>query len=121
MANHALRLGKTMAFTSPDGAEHANGFWCLDRLAVDIPDQAIRLKFVGYHSTAAYDADKQPVAGAVKEYLVTGTAFGAAIAMLTSGQAVPISAEIIRLAWAIALATLDTGGASFFAGAVDAA
>jgi hypothetical protein len=124
MRNHTLRGGKTMAFSSPDGAQHEASFWVLDRLAVDIPDQAARLKFVGYHSTAAYDEDKQPVAGAVKEYLASGEAFAAAIAMPTLGQALPIGTEIIRLAWTVALATLDTQGegemVSFFGGAVDA-
>ena len=121
MADHTLRGGKTMPFTSHDGVEHAASFWVLDDLQVRISDSAIVLKFVGYHSVAAYDADKQPIAGAEKHYMVSGEGFANAIGLPTLGQALAIGTEIIRLAWTVALAELDTDGASFFDGAVDAA
>ncbi len=128
MGNHALRMGKTMAFASPDGAEHAASFWCLDRLGVEIGDAALRLRFVGYHSVDAYDEDRQPVSGAVKEYLISGAGFAAAIALTTAAADLPIAAEIVRLAWQVALDTNDTADPeneseliSFFAAAVDAA
>lgn len=122
--NHALRLGKTMGFNSPDGAPHAASFWCLDRILVEIGDTAIRLRFIGYHDVAAYDAGKEPVAGAVKEYLVSGTAFAEAIQLSTLAAGVPISAEILRLAWVAAgqVHDVDVAGqmVSFFDGAADA-
>ena len=122
MRDHALRMGKRMAFESPDGATHANSFWCLSRIDIDIEDSALRLNFVGYHDAAAYDAGKLPVAGAAKAYLITGADFAAAASMPSA--AANISAEILRLAWVGALAahdvTSEAGMVSFFFGAVDA-
>lgn len=127
MGNYALRMGKQMAYTSGDGAGHPNSFWCLDRLGVEIGDAALRLKFVGYHDAPAYDADRQPIAGAVKEYLVSGAEFMAAINLPTGlPTGAPISAEILGMAWAVALNTKDQGDGppetrtSFFAEAVAA-
>ncbi len=124
--DHNLRSGKTMPFTSPDGAAHPNSFWCLDRIGVEIDDQAVRLRFVGYHDVAAYDAGKQPVAGAVKDYLISRNGFAQAVALPTVGANIPISNEILRLAWVSALGEHDLddpthAGAkiSFFAGAAD--
>ena len=57
----------------------SRSFWCLDRLATDIGEQTMRLKFVGFHSIAAYNEDRQPVTGAVKEYMVQGAEFMTAI------------------------------------------
>jgi hypothetical protein len=126
MATHTLRMGKQMPFTSADGASHPQSFWCLDRMSVEIGDQALRLRFVGYHDAASYDAERQPVAGAVKDYLVTGQAFLSAVGMMTEGEQ-PISAEILRLAWQAALDAKDTPDpehegqtTSFFEAAVDA-
>lgn len=126
MGNHALRGGKIMPFTSLDGAEHEAGFWCLDRLVGEIGNGTLRLRFIGYHDAAAYDADRQPVANAVKEYLVSGEPYAAAITLPTSAANVSVSAEILRLAWAVALSITDTDDPenegemiSFFAGAVD--
>ncbi|HEY6231351.1 MAG TPA: hypothetical protein VIW64_08805 [Pyrinomonadaceae bacterium] len=128
MGDHTLRLGKTMGFISADGAEHVASFWCLERLATEIGDRSLRLRFIGYHSAAAYDADRQPVASAVKEYLISGEAFMAAISLTTAAADVPISAEIIRLAWAVAAGVADTADPenegefiSFFDSAEDAA
>jgi hypothetical protein len=126
MGNHNLRAGKNMSFTSADGAPHPQSFWCLDRMSVEIGEQALRLHFVGFHDAAAYDAERQPVAGAVKDYLVTGQAFLSAVGMVTEGEQ-PISAEILRLAWQAALDAKDTPDPahegqtiSFFEAAVDA-
>ncbi len=126
MGVHAIRMGKSMGFISPDGANHPSSFWCLDRLDAEIGSLALRLRFIGYHDTAAYDADRQPVAGARKEYLISGQAFMEAIALTTQAADVPISAEIIRLAWAVAAGIADTPDPenegefiSFFEAAVD--
>jgi len=108
VGNHQLRNGRVMPFASPDGAAHPDSFWCLDRISVEIGDAALRLKFIGYHSVDAYDEDRHPVTGAVKEYLVTGAEFMAAITLATAGAGIPISAEITRLAWAVALDVTDT-------------
>jgi hypothetical protein len=126
MRNHALRKGKELAFTSPDGAEHPDMFWCLSKIGIEIDDTALRLHFIGYHDVAAYDAGKEPVAGAMRAYLISGAGFETAAALLTSAADTPISAEILRLAWEAALATEDVEDRehegemiSFFDGAVD--
>lgn len=127
MANHLLRMGKRLNFTSPDGAPHPQSFWCLDRMLLEISDRALRLRFIGYHDAASYDADRQPVAGAVKEYLISGQAFTDATGLPTQGVAVPISVEVLRLAWAVALNEKEIvpdpahpdNKVSFFDGAVD--
>lgn len=126
MGNHSLRMGRVMPFTSPDGASHPQSFWCLDRMSVEIGEQSLRLRFIGYHDAAAYDAERQPVAGASKDYLVTGAAFLSAVGMVTEGEQ-PISVEILRLAWQAALDSKDAADPehegqliSFFEAAIDA-
>lgn len=112
MGNHALRMGKVMPHTSEDGAEHAESFWCLNRLDANIGDGTMALIFIGYHDVASYDDDKQPIAGAIKHYIVSGTAFQQAINMVTQYPlGTPISAEILAMAWVVALNTKDIGNA----------
>lgn len=133
MRDHRARMGKTMPYTSEDGAEHLDSFWCLKHLDVDINNRRLALGFVGYHSAGAYDAGRDPVARADKSYFLQGEAFDRAVGKLVGRAGVPISVEIIQMAWEVALSTLDerleydsttgevTGGHSFFEEAVDAA
>lgn len=110
MRQHQLRMGKATGFTSQDGADHPNSFWCLNRLEANIGDATMALVFIGYHDAASYDADKQPIAGAIKHYIVSGTAFQEAINMMTQYPlGTPISAEILSMAWVVALNTKDIG------------
>lgn len=128
MANHTLRMGKRMFYTSQDGVQHPNSFWYLERVReLEITGQSLRLEFVAYHDAAAYDAGFLPIAGATKIYIRTGQQFLDAVAMLTLSTPQPISAEFLRLGWQVALDTKDTAdpeqegqSISFFEAAVDA-
>jgi hypothetical protein len=133
MANHLQRIGKTMPYTSQDGVVHAESFWCLEEIPIQIGRQTVGLKFVGYHDTASYDAERQPISGAEKNYLLSGDQFLAAVNTPTAHAAgTPISAEILRMAWEVAVGVKDIvippqtpGGAetiiSFFESAADVA
>lgn len=110
MGQYQLRIGKSMAFTSQDGAEHPDSFWCLNRLDANIGAATMALVFIGYHDAASYDADKQPIAGAIKHYIVSGEAFASAINMQTQyPQGTQISAEILGMAWSVAMNTKEIG------------
>lgn len=108
LRDHGQRMGRKMPYTSADGAPHPKSFWCLGRLTVDIDLSQIQMSFVGYHSAEAYDDGRVPITGAVKEYYVYGADFAAAITQATafpSGS--PISAEILGLAWRVAMSAKD--------------
>ena len=133
MADYQIRLGKTMPFTSQDGAEHPESFWCLNSLTAAIGDNALNLSFVGYHSIEAYDANAQVISGATKSYTVFGfDAFHEIIdgpVMLPLGAQTPAGLAILAMAWAVALETLEGAPPaagepdtreSFFTDAVDA-
>lgn len=110
MGNHIIRMGKQMPFISPDGASHPNSFWCLDRLTVGVGDSSIGLRFIGYRSAADYNADRHPIAGAVREYLISGGRYYEAIQRATQfPTGTPISHEVLQMAWDIALEVKDQG------------
>jgi hypothetical protein len=124
-------MGKTMPYTSPDGAQHPNSFWCLSGLNVQIDTNRLELTFVGYHDTASYNADKQPVAGAVKSYSILGfNDFHGVIDRPILSSLLPIGGNILAMGWQVTLETKDDGIApinegvdtrtSFFEYAVDA-
>jgi hypothetical protein len=130
MRDHTKRLGKIMPFTSADGVTHDASFWCLNYQATDIGGRNGRVEFIGYHSTAAYDNDADPIAGASHSYQFAGDLFDATAYEPTRyPTGTPLAAEIIAAAWQIALATKDVGDAPvegqpdtrapFFANAVD--
>lgn len=103
-------MGKTMPYTSPDGAQHPDAFWCLQKLHAEIDDSMMRLQFIGYHDAASYDADRDPISGAVKEYMLAGDGFQQAINLATAHpQGTPISVEILRMAWQVVLAAKEIG------------
>jgi hypothetical protein len=106
--DHTQRMGRKMPYTSLDGAPHPESFWCLGRLTIDVDLSQIQLGFIGYHDTATYDAGRGPIADAVKEYYLYGEDFAAAISRVTTfPTGTPISAEILSLAWAVAVSTED--------------
>jgi hypothetical protein len=115
-------MGKLMPFTDASGTTHDNSFWVLNSLNVDIENSRIAFTFIGYKDISSYDADKLALLGAVKSYYITGPDYDSAVMMAsTLPQGTPAAARIIELAWTTAITTLDTGGATFFNGAIDAA
>lgn len=131
MGQYQLRVGRKMSYTSADGVLHANSFWCLNHLDANIGEGRMSLVFIGYHDVACYDADRQPIAGAIKNYIISGTAFQEAINMPTQyPQGTPISGEILTMAWSVAMSMKEIGTApgegepdtrtSFFEGAASA-
>ena len=120
--DHSIRLGKTMDFTSQDGVNHPESFWCLDDLRIPIGESAIRLEFVGYHNVESYDNNGAAIAGAKKIYQFSNERYMNSINMPTQfSKGNPISREILEMAWATAIAEKDTEGEtprSFFETAV---
>lgn len=106
--DHTLRMGRVMPYTSADGAAHPESFWCMGPLSIDPDLSQIKLRFVGYHSVAAYNEGHMPVAGALREYHLFGEDYTAAISKVTKfPTGSPITAEILAMAWEIALTVKD--------------
>jgi hypothetical protein len=108
--DHTKRMGRTMPFTSADGDTHDASFWVLNYLATAIGDRAGRIEFIGYSSVAHYGRGADPIAGATRAYQFNGDEFDAAVFQPTSlpiGS--PIAAEILAMAWSIALAAKEVG------------
>lgn len=132
MGQHQLRQGKTMSYSSADGVTHPASFWCLDDpLVIMISGQQLRLRFIGWHDIASYDADREPIAGAVKDYILSGAEYDMVRNLPTQHpQGTPITLEVVEMAWQIALNKKDQGEApvagktdlrtSFFETAVNA-
>lgn len=134
MADYHERFGKVMPYTSDDGAEHPASFWCLDTVTVAINNNYLGLGFIGYHSKEAYNANRQPIAGAQRFYSVEGkTPFTSLVGQavtLPFGDQTPRGVTILIMAWEVALAAKEVGEppeagepderVSFFDGAADA-
>lgn len=126
MRDHTLRVGRTMEFKSEDDVIHPQSFWCLDDLQIKIGESLIRLEFVGYHNTEAYDNEKLPIAGAKKIYLLADDLYMAAVFSPTQyPKGSPKAKEILTMAWDLALGKKDILGdspeaiTSFFENAVE--
>ncbi|HEY9286156.1 MAG TPA: hypothetical protein VIP46_22080 [Pyrinomonadaceae bacterium] len=132
LRDHTLRMGRVMPYTSADGALHPESFWCMGPLSIDPDLSQIKLRFVGYHSVAAYNEGHAPVAGALKEYHLFGADYMASIGQGTRfPTGTQMAAEILTAAWSTALSVKDVivppeeeGGdavhVSFFEQATDA-
>lgn len=86
-----------MPYTSRDGTEHPESFWCFDGLRVDPSDTALIVTFRGWRDVAAYDADKSPIAEAMREVRISGAGYYALI-----GQGAPIGTiaeAMVQMAW----------------------
>lgn len=128
--DHAIRHGRTMAYTSADGVSHPQSFWVLSFAAFDVGAATGRLEFIAYHSAAAYDSGATPIAGAVRSYQISPAEWTQVVRIPLPAPDQTFDVNFVLAAWNVALQTKDVCDSppdgrqqtcvSFFAGSVPA-
>ena len=70
-------MAKLMPYTDPYGVAHPDAVWIPNEVHIAHSDGAVRVVFAAWHNAAALAAGKTPLAGACKEYALTGAAYHA--------------------------------------------
>lgn len=128
--DHRQRLGRVMPFQSADGVLHQAAFWCLNFAAFAIGDSGARLEFLAFHSVDAYNAGAAPIAGAMKDYVITPDQWMASVFVPLPAPDQPFAVNFLLATWGVALSRKDVGDppaegeedtrTSFFAESVEA-
>jgi hypothetical protein len=113
-------------FTDLSGNSYTPAYWRAVSINISAVGQAINLTFYAYKDSASFAADKQPLPGGVKNYVITGSDF------LSVASAAPVGASLYDVLahaseeYAVGKLDTDTGQkdaggkpvmASFFAAA----
>lgn len=116
-------MAKQMSYTDQAGVTAATSYWRIIRIEIDLAAKSVIYTFVGFRDSVARTAGLAPLSGAVRYYVITGTAYNQLLAQATA----PNAPNLVQLGYDYAQATKDVPTATpgqfvgFFDSAVDVA
>lgn len=84
-------------FTGGDGADHPDCYWTPVLTNFDWYAERARVVYAGFHDAAFWSAGGKPIAGAQREYLLSGDTFRSMAPAYLSG-AIPPAAMVDQIA-----------------------
>lgn len=105
-------MAKQMDYPTPDGVPHPESYWKAAEINMNAVDMIGQVVFYGYHDAKASGERKVPIAK--KFYEMSPDAFVQFFSSAALAGKLPAAQ-----AYALAVATMDTDGDTFFKGALD--